>query len=86
MCICTFVGADIVYMLYDNTGDTYMHYVYVYAQCMTCILSCVYSILYVLKMLLRSIARDGVVAAAFSIHLENSLVSCGCPRFSTAVS
>ena len=85
MCIHTFVGAGTVYMLYDNTGEIYMHYVYNlhgvwHVYCHVCT---VY--LYVLQMLLCSITQHDVVAAGFSTHLENRLVSCGFPRFSTAV-
>lgn len=43
-CIHTSVDAGIVYTLDDNTGEMYIRDVYIYAQCMTCILPHMYSI------------------------------------------
>lgn len=83
--IHTFVGAAIVYMLYDNTGDTYAFCIH---KCMVhgmYIIMCVQYTCTFLEMLPCSITQDDVVAGGFSTHLENGPLKCGFPRFSTAV-
>ena len=83
--VCThFVAAGVVCVLYDHIHIYIMH---TYAQYRACILPCHLSTVYlcVFKAMLCGITWDDGIAAGFSTQLENGLVICAFPSFSTAM-